>query len=467
MSEKPELTDQMRRFTILTTNDMHSSFTGSGGSDFDLESVDRIGGYSRLASAINLLRKHYESLGHQVLLLDSGDFYSGSLFQLLAPCTDVQWAPELEFFSLMKYDAITLGNHDFEAGEESLMGSFTKLQQLNLDLNVISSNLRVKKIDTTKTVIDEETAKQSIAKLIRQRVNDYIIVKKGDITFGIIGAMGPDAAFSCSSTRTYVGFIGYDERQNQKKTDIYTNFICDLAKKIRPSVDVLILLAHQGSPEDVNLAKELPTGLIDIMISGHTHETYFKKVKGKEHFFEKQKQKHQTFITQSQSHGKRLGVNTFYFKGSQLKHFQELKGSIAVTPRSGPRSKPQKQPPKNTPKGTPKNTPKSTPRSTSPEPRHVRENFTREEEDMLEGLLAQWKENRTFVDIDYSIKYDNVIDKRIEVWANDVNIAKKKNIKEKDSTFYDFKINQIVYKSPEQSSPHEGMIIQYNTTTDW
>lgn len=58
--------------------------------------------------------------------------------------------------------------------------------------------------------------------------------------------MGPDAAFSCSGTRQFVSFIGYDDHSQAKKFDLYKEYIIEVANRLRPQVDVLILLAHQG-----------------------------------------------------------------------------------------------------------------------------------------------------------------------------------------------------------------------------
>jgi len=298
-----------KQFTIITTNDMHSSFTGSGGMDYELNSSNRLGHYSRLCTSINLLRNHYQELGHAVLVVDAGDWYSGSLFQLLAPSEHTKWAPELEYFDSLNYDAVTLGNHDLEAGEESLLRMFEKVEKLSTSgPNFLSSNMRVRKLNAEGMPLDEKTCQ--IAQNLRHRVRDHVIIVRNGIRFGIIGAMGTDAAFSCSGTRRGVTFIGYDDETQSKQFNTYVKFITEVARKLRPDVDVLILLAHQGTPEDVDLAKAIPRNLIDVMISGHTHESYLKKVSGCFEF-SALTSNHHTFITQSGSHGKRIGVTSF------------------------------------------------------------------------------------------------------------------------------------------------------------
>jgi 2',3'-cyclic-nucleotide 2'-phosphodiesterase (5'-nucleotidase family) len=429
-----------KKFVILTTNDMHSSFTGSGGADYDLESEKRVGGYARLATSINLLRQFYENNGYAVLVLDAGDFYSGSLYQLLAPSKKVKWAPEVEFFSNMRYDACTLGNHDFEAGEESLLTMFVKLELLEQKLQFVSSNLRVRNIEDTKVSdIDSLIQTQSFAKQIREKVKDFIIIEKNDIKFGILGAMGPDAAFSCSGTRKFVSFIGYEDQGQNKKFDLYVDYIVEQATRLRSQVDVVILLAHQGTPEDVDLAKAIPANLIDIMISGHTHETYFKRQKGNSKFFDLGKfstTAHETYLTQSQSHGKRLGVNAFQIIIHTALHNKKQIAPLSLTPDDISIQKICKQP-----------------LIIEEEKEGERE----ETEILLNFLLKQVCDNGHFLDINKKIKPDKTMTKMIENWMEDIMEAKVTSMHEGDSKYYHYKINQIVYESPSTESKEEDI----------
>lgn len=389
-----------KKFTLLTTNDMHSSFTGSGGPDAAMDSAERVGGYARIASAMKLLKHHYEEMGHEVLMLDAGDWYSGSLFQLLAP-SGVQWAPEVEFFARAGYDAITLGNHDFEAGEPVLFKMFEKLEKLKLHLPIVSSNLRVKK---------QPNNEVPIGRLIRQKVQDYIVVTKGGIRFGIIGAMGPDAAFACSGTRTTIGFIGYDDIKQSKRFSDYAAHVTRTAQTVRPLCDVLILLAHQGTPEDKDLAETIPEKLIDIMVSGHTHECYLLQANGKRDFFDFGKSTHVTTLTQSLSHGRRVGVNSFEIKAAKVAHLSESANLNA-------------------------------------EEKLLNLFDSERELPLLRSLLEQINVNKTFIDINKSIISDPAMAQQIDLWMEDIIVAKKESLTEADSTYYHFKINQVVYQS--------------------
>ena len=89
-------------FTLFHTNDLHSHFEGTGPDRYftalrgDGDPVQ--GHYARLAFMIKKLTDEKKSEKEPYLLMDAGDFFSGTLFHTLAPRKDVGIAPELEFF---------------------------------------------------------------------------------------------------------------------------------------------------------------------------------------------------------------------------------------------------------------------------------------------------------------------------------------------------------------------------------
>lgn len=94
------------RITILHTNDMHSRIE-----PFSSGSFKGIGGMAQRSSIINEIRKKEKN----VLLFDAGDIFQGTPYFNF-------YGGELEFklMSQMKYDAATLGNHDFDNGLDGL-----------------------------------------------------------------------------------------------------------------------------------------------------------------------------------------------------------------------------------------------------------------------------------------------------------------------------------------------------------
>src|SRR4051812_44619596 len=136
-------------FTVIHTNDLHSHFEGNGPDCYfnpKFDEKDPISGhYARLATRINETRSFKQSRGEPVLLLDSGDFFSGTLFHLLGPNPGAKEFPEMEFFNSMAYDAFTLGNHEFDAGEAGLSFMLQKARRNHLLSGLVASNLYFRK----------------------------------------------------------------------------------------------------------------------------------------------------------------------------------------------------------------------------------------------------------------------------------------------------------------------------------
>jgi len=94
------------RVTILQTTDLHGHARGAG----HLSAAEpALGGYPRIAAYVKQARA---ACGHPVLLVDSGDWSMGTLYDLDLS----QWPLPLWFADTLGYDCITLGNHDFDYG---------------------------------------------------------------------------------------------------------------------------------------------------------------------------------------------------------------------------------------------------------------------------------------------------------------------------------------------------------------
>ena len=106
--------DDTVTFTLLQTSDMHSHAGGFGPSldytpedNSDNDSV--LGGYTRIASIIAAVRNEQEEEGNPVVVVDSGDFFMGTVYDMA-----ITNPISLKFFQMVGYDAITLGNHEFD-----------------------------------------------------------------------------------------------------------------------------------------------------------------------------------------------------------------------------------------------------------------------------------------------------------------------------------------------------------------
>ena len=222
----------MKRITILHTNDVHSHIEPFSK---DHSEFPNKGGFERRSTIINKIRKKNPN----TLLLDAGDIFQGTPYFNF-------YGGEIEFklMSMLKYDAITIGNHDFDNGIDGL-----EKQLPNAKFDIISSNY-----DFTITVLDS-------------KINDYKIYNKSGIKIGVFG-LGIELE----------GLVSKDLYRETKYLDPI-EIANDTTKKLKETenCDLVICLSHLGYKYekfpnricDVNLAKE--TKDIDLIIGGHTH----------------------------------------------------------------------------------------------------------------------------------------------------------------------------------------------------
>lgn len=232
------------RLTILHTNDVHSRlepFPMDGGKNQGL------GGVAPRAAIIKKIRLEQP----HVLLLDAGDIFQGTPFFNL-----YKGEPEIKAMTAMGYDAVTIGNHDFDLGLENFA-----LQLQHASFPVLLCNY-----DFSGTAMENKYI-------------PYTIVKKGKLKIGITGVgielrgLVPDNLY---------GNTKYLEPIQK------LNETAGLLKKEK-DCDMVICLSHLGSKykdkkvSDEVLAKE--TENVDLIIGGHTHSFYdsplvYKNIKG-------------------------------------------------------------------------------------------------------------------------------------------------------------------------------------------
>lgn len=220
------------KLTILHTNDQHSRIEPF---DASYTKNPNQGGFARRASLIQQIRSQESN----VLLLDSGDIFQGTPYFNF-------FGGELEFklMSMMKYDASTMGNHDFDNG----LDGFLKVLP-NAKFPFICSNY-----DFKNTILDGKTS-------------PYQIFNKNGIKVGIFGVG--------IQLDGLVGKKQYGETVYTNPIDVaqhYSNFL-----KKDQKCDLVICLSHIGydykdEPDKISdkiLAAN--TENIDIILGGHTH----------------------------------------------------------------------------------------------------------------------------------------------------------------------------------------------------
>ncbi len=225
----------LKKITVLHTNDQHSRiepFPMDGGK------FQGLGGFAQRAVLVNKIRKQEKN----VLLLDSGDIWQGTPYFN-------KYGGELEFklMSEMKYDASTLGNHDFDAGVDGFVKQLPHASFPFLNCNY----------DFTDSAMD--------GKIQTHKVFSFDEIKIGVFGLGIeLQGLVPKDLF---------GNIKYnDPILNANKMAAYL--------KHDQACDLVICLSHIGykyeerKVSDVILANQSTD--IDLILGGHTH-TFFSK----------------------------------------------------------------------------------------------------------------------------------------------------------------------------------------------
>jgi 5'-nucleotidase len=224
---------QGKRLVILHTNDTHSCIYPLNKHLADTLLAGR-GGFIRRAVMVGEERKEHPNL----LLLDSGDFSQGSPYYTLYK-GDV----EVGLMNLMRYDAATIGNHEFDFGVENMARLFKMA-----DFPVVCANY-----DFTGTALEGI-------------VKPYVVLKRDGLRIGVFG-LSPELdglvlAESCAGVK-------YNDPVKAAN---------DVAKtlKEKEKCDIVICLSHLGwklaGLDDTELMSQLRN--VDIVLGGHSH-TYF------------------------------------------------------------------------------------------------------------------------------------------------------------------------------------------------
>ncbi|WP_339894342.1 metallophosphatase [uncultured Algibacter sp.] len=262
------------KITILHTNDVHSHIDPFGPENARNPNT---GGVARRASLIEALRQENPN----TLLLDAGDIFQGTPYFNY-------YGGELEFklMSMLKYDAATIGNHDFDNGIDGLYA-----QLPHAEFQFITANY-----DFSNTIMDTQT-------------KPYKIFKKDGIKIGVFG-LGIKLD----------GLVTPDMFKETKYLDpIEISQDMTRILKTEEGCDLIICLSHLGyhyrnNPDkisDLTLAKA--TKDIDLIIGGHTHTflpkpTVAKNIEGEN-----------MLVNQVGYYGINLGKIDFYFDSDKNK----------------------------------------------------------------------------------------------------------------------------------------------------
>lgn len=217
--------------TILHTNDFHARFEpiskyDSTCGEEDNAAGDCFGGSPRLQTAIT----EAKARAGNYLLVDGGDQFQGTLFY-----TYYKGKLAAEMMNQMGYDAMTVGNHEFDDGPEVLRGFVD-----SVDFPVLMSNADLSGEDLLKGEIQKST-----------------IIEKDGEKIGLIGLTPQDT----------------DELSSPGKNVIFTNPVdavqSEVDKLTEEGVNKIVVLSHSGYNVDLKVAEET-TG-VDVIVGGHSN----------------------------------------------------------------------------------------------------------------------------------------------------------------------------------------------------
>lgn len=219
----------LKRLVILHTNDTHSQVEPTAKSVLPTSDM---GGYARRMGVIEDIRKHEPN----VLLFDAGDFSQGTPY-----FNFYNGRVEMDALNRMHYDAVTLGNHEFDNGLDTLAVILSKA-----DFPVVCANYDFR-----------TTALAGMTK-------PYVVLHKFGLKIGVFGlGVNPE---SLIMERNYRGMIW------KNPSDVAAEIAGLL--KMKEKCDLIICLSHLGADEkqadnDFKIAAE--SKYIDLIIGGHSH----------------------------------------------------------------------------------------------------------------------------------------------------------------------------------------------------
>ncbi|TYR29418.1 multifunctional 2',3'-cyclic-nucleotide 2'-phosphodiesterase/5'-nucleotidase/3'-nucleotidase [Mesorhizobium microcysteis] len=223
------------KLNVLHINDMHSRVESISRFNSTCSAEDQgegkcFGGFGRLATKIWERRKALEDAGENVVTLDAGDQFQGSLFY-----TTYKGKVEGEFMNKIGFDLMAVGNHEFDNGPD-VLADFADL----IEFPLISGNI---------TIADTEK--------LHGKVDEWAILDVGGEKIGVLSVLTPDTV-NIASPGPGVTF----------QDDI--EYLKEAVTRIRAEgVTKVLLLSHVGFNRDQEIAAQVEG--ISAIIGGHSH----------------------------------------------------------------------------------------------------------------------------------------------------------------------------------------------------
>lgn len=240
-------------FRILATSDLHGQTTSY---DYETNLSTPNNGLSKIATLVAQNRK---ALGeNNTLLVDAGDFLYDYTTNYFYDNYTSEVQPIMKAMSLMKYDFITLGNHEFD-----YPWPYLKLQLTKAGL--------YDKVVVANTIWHDSGESVFAPSAI---ITKYVTTSKGNQVPVKIGVVGSTTNSISTRRGDYVNLI--DAKNNYERIVAEANQL-----KAKQAVDIVIVLLHGGIGSSTggttgdNIGYALTkVGSIDAIVTGHTHEVF-------------------------------------------------------------------------------------------------------------------------------------------------------------------------------------------------
>jgi 2',3'-cyclic-nucleotide 2'-phosphodiesterase/3'-nucleotidase len=229
------------RLTILHTSDLHGTVL-----PFD-DFTDRPSTRGSLVQVATIVDRVRAEAGHPVLVLDSGDTIQGTPFEQFV---GVRWggaSPTITAMNEIGYDAMAVGNHEFNFGLEVL-----RRAEALATFPMLSAN-----------TLAEATGKPAFA--------PYTVLERDGVRIGLLGLVTPNVpAWEKPANYQGLTFEPMDEAARRWVPVLRDDMECDL----------VVVLAHTGFEYDSDNPDADPENYlgrlaavpgIDLVLSGHTH----------------------------------------------------------------------------------------------------------------------------------------------------------------------------------------------------
>ena len=280
--------DKTYNITILHTNDHHGHFWRNEYGEYGLAAQKTL---------VDSVRREVTAQGGSVLLLSGGDINTG------VPESDLQGAePDFRGMNLIGYDAMAVGNHEFDN-----------------PLSVLRQQEKWAKFPLLSANIYQKSTNERLFK-------PWAIFKPQGIKIAVIGLTTDDTA--------KIGNPEYfTDIEFRKPADEAKLVIQELQQNEKP--DVIIAATHMGhydngdhgsnAPGDVELARALPAGALTMIVGGHSQDPVCMASENKKQVDYvpgtpcAPDRQNGTWIVQAHEWGKYVGRADFQFRNGEMK----------------------------------------------------------------------------------------------------------------------------------------------------